>query len=541
MKIAMYIRVSTHHQIDKDSLPLQRQDLINYSSFVLNCNNYEIFEDAGYSAKNTERPKYKEMMSRIRKNEFTHLLVWKIDRISRNLLDFCDMYNELKEHKCIFISRNEQFDTSSAMGEAMLKIILVFAELERKLTGERVKAIMFDRASKGKWNGAPIPLGYRWNNDLKYPEIDDEEAKTVNAIFNKYLETKSTSAVKEYLNTNGIKTKRNGSWTTKTIADILRNVFYIGTYRYNYRERPHGKIKDESEWIVVEDNHAGIVSKELFKKCNDILDINAARNSAMYRANSKTHVFAGLIQCGECGHNFNAKQDKARSDGFRPSMYFCKGRYDHLGCSQKTISEDYIATLCFNVVKNIISISSTLKKISIEEFEQTLIKNTNAVGVSNIETLYKHYLGFSDENYTVNDNCINTIDTSVLESKKSKLERALRRLDDLYLFDDETMSEKDYILKKNDIKKELERVNKELNSIVASSENKSELINKVLLIGLEEHIKIGINYRKMIDEIGREMLKKFTNNLFSKIIVKDKKVISITLKNNLNISLVYPE
>ena len=63
----------------------------------------------------------------------------------------------------------------------------------------------------------------------------------------------------------------------------------------------------------------------------------------------------------------------------------------------------------------------------------------------------------------------------------------------------------------------------------------------MLLIGLEEHIKFGINYKKMIDEIGREMLKKFTNNLFSKIIVKDKKVISITLKNNLNISLVYPE
>ena len=96
--------------------------------------------------------------------------------------------------------------------------------------------------------------------------------------------------------------------------------------------------------------------KELFKKCNDILDINAARNSAMYRGNSKIHVFAGLIKCGECGHNFNAKQDKARSDGFRPSMYFCKGRYDHLRCTQKTISEDYIATLCFNVVRNIANI-----------------------------------------------------------------------------------------------------------------------------------------------------------------------------------------
>ena len=82
------------------------------------------------------------MMNRIKMGEFTHLIVWKIDRISRNLRDFSDMYDELKKYNVTFISRNEQFDTSTAMGEAMLKIILVFAELERKLTGERVFSVM---------------------------------------------------------------------------------------------------------------------------------------------------------------------------------------------------------------------------------------------------------------------------------------------------------------------------------------------------------------------------------------------------------------
>lgn len=80
------------------------------------------------------------MMSRIRTGEFTHILVWKIDRISRNLLDFASMYAELKELGITFISKNEQFDTSSAIGEAMLKIILVFAELERNMVSERVSA-----------------------------------------------------------------------------------------------------------------------------------------------------------------------------------------------------------------------------------------------------------------------------------------------------------------------------------------------------------------------------------------------------------------
>lgn len=132
-------------QIDKDSLPLQKNDLINYAKYALNISEYEIFEDAGYSAKNTDRPRYQQMMARLRTGEFSHLIVWKIDRISRNLLDFAAMYDELKRLGVVFVSKNEQFDTSTAIGEAMLKIILIFAELERKMTSERVTAVMLSR------------------------------------------------------------------------------------------------------------------------------------------------------------------------------------------------------------------------------------------------------------------------------------------------------------------------------------------------------------------------------------------------------------
>src|SRR5699024_10969561 len=121
-RVAIYVRVSTLHQIDRDSLPMQKQDLISYANLMLNTDDYVIFEDAGYSGKNMDRPKFKEMMSQIRSGAFTHLLVWKIDRISRNLLDFATMYNELKELGVTFVSKNEQFDTSTSMGEAMLKI-----------------------------------------------------------------------------------------------------------------------------------------------------------------------------------------------------------------------------------------------------------------------------------------------------------------------------------------------------------------------------------------------------------------------------------
>ena len=109
-KVAIYIRVSTVHQVDKDSIPMQKKDLIAYCQLILGTDNYEIFEDAGYSGKNTDRPAFQDMMGRIRKGEFTHVLVWKIDRISRNLLDFAEMYEELQALRVTFVSKNEQFD-----------------------------------------------------------------------------------------------------------------------------------------------------------------------------------------------------------------------------------------------------------------------------------------------------------------------------------------------------------------------------------------------------------------------------------------------
>jgi len=96
-KVAIYIRVSTHWQVDKDSLKVQERELTAYCELVLGIKDYVVFTDPGFSAKNTERPAYREMMSRVRSGEFSHILVWKIDRISRNLLDFATMYAELKE------------------------------------------------------------------------------------------------------------------------------------------------------------------------------------------------------------------------------------------------------------------------------------------------------------------------------------------------------------------------------------------------------------------------------------------------------------
>ncbi|WP_339233305.1 recombinase family protein [Oceanobacillus sp. FSL W7-1281] len=260
-KVAIYVRVSTVHQIDKDSLPFQRQELINYAKYALNIDDYELFEDPGYSAKNTKRPKYQQMMARVRRREFSHILVFKIDRISRNLKDFTEMYEEIQNYKVTFVSKNEQFDTSTPMGEAMLKIILVFAELERKITAERVFAIMLNRAENGLWNGTSVPIGYVHPKGIPFPIIDKKEAKVVQYIFDLYEKLHSVVKVAKQLNLEKIRTKKGAEWTGKTVRDILRNSFYIGTYMYNVRKGT--RKKDKKEWVIKENNHEAIITKEL--------------------------------------------------------------------------------------------------------------------------------------------------------------------------------------------------------------------------------------------------------------------------------------
>lgn len=547
-KVAIYVRVSTTYQADKDSLPLQRSDLINYSKFVLGIDDYEIFEDAGYSGKNTSRPDYQQMINRIKTGEFSHLLVWKIDRISRNLIDFCDMYEELKKYNCTFVSKNEQFDTSSAMGEAMLKIILVFAELERKLTGERVTAVMIDRATKGLWNGAPLPLGYAWDKVSKFPVIDEMEKKTVELIFSMYKQSESTSVVRNMLNENKLKTKRNGTWTTKTVSDIIRNPFYKGTYRYNYRESARGKKKKENEWIIVEDNHPAIITKDLWQECNAIMDLNAERNNAKFRSNVKTHIFSSLIQCGECGNNMYAKQDKPHLDGYTPSLYACKGRYNKLGCSQKTVSDTIVAEFILNFISNMMKISKIRKTLSVNELEEKLLLgNTfkNIIGIKEMDHVFNSIYYSNKSTFNLQKDKENkVIDFNIehLQSQLKKYQTALSKLEDLYLFDEAEMSTKDYVIKKNTITDKIKEINKKLdNSITkeSSSYNINFILNVTTLELSKQLMKGNIKIKSLINNTGRDIIKDFINTLINKIIVKDKQVKSIEFKNGLIVTFLY--
>ena len=562
--VALYVRVSTGYQVDKDSLPFQKKELKAYCKHVLHLDNIEIFEDAGKSGKNTNRPGFERMMKKVRAGLVSHVIVYKIDRISRNLVDFSLMYDDFKYNRVTFISLNEQFDTSSAIGEAVLKIILVFAELERKLTSERVKDIMIGRAQNGLWNGARVPYAWDWDEETKFPKHSEVEAVFGRLMYDMYEETRSSCKVRDYLNKNDIPTKRGGEWTSKTVADFIRNPMNKGDYRYNYRESARGRKKPDEEVIYIEGVFPPLVDPAQWDRCNAIMDKNAAakRNEGFSHKKKHTHIFAGLLVCSDCGSYFQAvKKDKPRENGFVPSLYRCGARYRKRSCGSVGCSDVVIGPFVFNYVSNLVKATKSRAKIAttadlenillngpefdyLAGIEQTSLEETFAAlrgrpaagGVSYIPTPLSPATGAAD---------LSEIEKA--RKEKAQVERALERLKKLYLFDDEGMDEKEYLSTRGELAEKLIRLSNMIadaeEAAIESEYGEMAFVNSASSFLVSYKIQSGerIIYNEFAAAVDDEVLRDFVLLIIDKITIKAGKVSSITFKNGLENKFVYKE
>lgn len=542
---------------------MQREDLANYCRYVLNTNNFEIFEDAGYSAKNTDRPAYQQMMARIRTGEFSHVLVWKIDRISRNLVDFTNMYNELKLLGCTFVSKNEQFDTSTAIGEAVMKIIVVFAELERKMTSERVTAVMISRASEGKWNGGRIPYGYDYDPETRVFTINESESGIIHMIYDKYEESHSLIQVTKLLNGLGYRTRSGKEWSPTTVAKMMNNPFYLGMYRYNvFNEKLTGNAstkhkKDEDEWVMVEDHHPAIVDMERYQRVQEILLKNRRSNKEPKTYMRKNvHIFAGLLYCGYCNQNMQASQDRARSDGYRPSIYSCTTKRRFNTCENKYISDVVVGPFVMNYIANIIKASNNFgRSTTLETFQRKLLRGSTFSNVACIEQQGLKEMFFMLKTGASYDSVFRTTvqqddsspeERDLLLSEKRKCERALSRLKAVLLYDDTSISEKDFILERKSIIDKIEQIDNRLAELDVHSKggfqmSDGEFMQKASYFILQQKLqeKRYIDYDKFIRTIDPQIVKNFMQSVVQKIVVKDGKIMSIMFSNGIEHKFSY--
>ncbi|MDR0819526.1 MAG: recombinase family protein, partial [Oscillospiraceae bacterium] len=548
-----------------DSLPVQRDELSNYCKYALNLESFEIFEDAGYSAKNTERPAYQQMMARLRTGEFSHLVVWKIDRISRNLIDFASMYEEIKRLGVTFVSKNEQFDTSSAMGEAMLKIILVFAELERKVTSERVTAIMLSRAANGQWNGGRIPYGYEYEKQTNTFSIADNESAVVRMIFDMYEREKSLTVVAKAMNEKGLKSRRGAAWSPVSLNGILRSPFYIGTYRYNYRDEAQTgnaghDFKDEADWVMVENHHDPIIDREQWDRVSDILTGNRRIVGGGVTYNrGNVHIFAGLLKCGSCGSGLNAAPDRARRDGWRPSVYSCSRRKRFNDCDNKYVSDVVLGPFALNYIANMMKSQRSFGvSTSIEILEKKLLRGKILADVEHIEgaglqelydTLRRNKI--PDVPYTINERSTEGAENKpqeidLLVSEKRRSERALARLQSLFLYGESAIAEKDYLVEKKRITDELTNIDARIELLEKDrtshfSLSDEEFIERASYFILTQQLtdKREVDYEKFVRKIDPRIVKDFLNSVVQNFCIKDGRIESVRFKNGMEHRFLY--
>lgn len=563
---AIYIRVSTNHQVDRDSLPLQREELINYAKYVLNIEDYEVFEDAGFSAKNTDRPGYQKMMKLVRSGVFSHILVWKLDRISRNLLDFAAMYDELKRLGVTFISKNEQFDTSTAIGEAMLKIILVFAELERKMTSERVTATMLSRASKGIWNGGRIPYGYSYDFKEHSFSICPEEQKAALLMCDLYESSNSLLYVSRELNEKGYRTRAGNLWSPVPIRKILTNPFNTGSYVYNQTSMNNTGTQvtnNKEKFVVIEDHHPALFSKERQEKIITRLSRNAkSRSGAHNTVNRKnTHVFSGLIFCENCGMMLTSSTGKKMAgDGWRPSIYLCPSKRRHVseGCHDTT--DSFVGEFVINFIMNMLNSQKNFQLIrstsdlqhsllygkvfdDVDHLDQDSLNDMFNVLSSNLPQNTKSGLKKSAKRKSENP------ELTKLHREIQKLDRAMNRLKHLYMYSEDSMSEQEYLTERNRITeayKEAESRIKELSSYdtIDHSISDRDFIQEATAFILSKKLSGNsyINYRKLAVSTDTQMLKDFFNSIIDSITINtDGKIGSIVFKNGLRHRFIYKE
>ena len=534
MKVAIYIRVSTQFQVDKDSLHVQRRELISYSDIILGIHDYTVFEDAGYSAKNTDRPQYQQMLERTRKGEFSHILVWKIDRISRNLLDFASMYSELKDLGVTFVSKNEQFDTSTAVGEAMLKIILVFAELERQMTSERVTAVMLSRANNGQWNGGKIPFGYNYDKTTQTFTVNPKESPIIESIYHLYLQSSSIIYVCKSLNAQGIPTRNSNKWAAPTLHRILTNPFYYGAMRYNtYNEKSGYKKNPLEDVIVIEDHHPPIISKDTFTAVQHVLHNNRKTSEKTDYTRKNIHILAGLLYCDLCNAKMYSTIDRIRNSGYKPTAHICPNRREK-NCNCPITSDINIAPTLFSIISALL-IASRTEFSDYHSYESFILSSTDIPYMENLEQFYE----LSKSGHTLLEYAPefspDLSPISNLQTQQTRLRNALTRLNSLYLYSESPMPESEYTEQRRKIESELATLETQISSEELPNSITEKATYFLFVQQLIDHK--FINYERFMLTADKLVIKSFLNQILSRIGTKNNRLSSLTFKNGITLKI----
>lgn len=453
-KVALYCRVSSDDQRERDTIENQIEILRTYIEMKESLDIYNEYLDNGISGTIpfNERPGGSILLADAQKGLFDTILVWKIDRFGRDTLSGLNAVEMLRKYDIEIISVTEPFDLNTPTGRFQFITYLNMAELERNNILDRMYLGATRAAKKGKWLGGIVPYGYVVNKD-GFLEINEVEADIIRSIFNLYLnENMSSLDIAVYLNNLDIpsscgegKGKRTkgitGKWRSSSIQRILSNTTYYGVHSYGKR----GSRRKELIYREV----PGIVSKEDWDNAQKIKKENLLFSS---RNNKKReYLLRGLINCSHCGKKFYGVSYTNKS-----ASYVCSGKRGdnkkvlNLKCDNLNIKADLIEEHVWNDCIEIL-------------------------------TNYEHYVNDMKNNENFN-NGSDEVSADIDKLRKSLTDKNQEKNNILTLFRKGLIDEDEVEFQLKDIKKEESKINNLISALTAkldSFNHDDELINNM--------------------------------------------------------------
>ncbi len=334
------------------------------------------FDDGGFSGGNIERPGLQQLMGLVDRGEVDIIVVYKIDRLTRSLMDFAKLAEEFEKHDVSFVSITQSLNTKDSMGRLMLNVLLSFAQFERELTGERIRDKFAASKKRGMWMGGPQPIGY----DVKDRQLtlNEAEAETVRRIFDLYLELGNVRLVEEELRRLGLRTKSYVAQSGRQMGDrtftrghlykLLGNPLYIGKVSHK-GERHEGQ-------------HEAIVDRNIWDKVQATLGDNT--QGKRRRANAKEPSLVAGLLVDEFGNKLTATH--AVKDGKRYRYYTSKpsaarGSHNQPVSAYRIPASEIEAIVSREIATFLRDASRLTDALGIEKSKPEVIARARSVGV----------------------------------------------------------------------------------------------------------------------------------------------------------------
>ena len=338
IRCAIYTRKSTEEGLEQEfnSLDAQREAAEAYiasqrqEGWIALDKHYD---DGGYSGGSIERPALERLLRDVETGSIDCVVVYKVDRLSRSLLDFSKIVEIFDRYEVSFVSVTQQFNTTSSMGRLTLNILLSFAQFEREIIGERIRDKVAAAKRKGKYTGGMPIFGYDVDREKRRLVVNPEEAEVVRRIFGRFVQLRSPLKVAQELNADGITTKRwvkkDGSvreghaWNKHTVSRVLNNRTYIGEVTH----------KD----TVYPGEHDAIISRKLWDEVHEILSEHHHHRSARTRCKTPA-LLKGIIRCGHCGNSMGVTFTKKGAKLYRYYLCVHASKNGYASCPVKSVA-----------------------------------------------------------------------------------------------------------------------------------------------------------------------------------------------------------